>query len=325
VWKVSADQKDSTIARAEIAVVVVTYHPASDVESRLEKMAAQGGSLLVVDNGSAEDGGGLREICDRHAWELIANPANLGLGAALNQGVRRMAERGARWVLLFDQDSEPAPDMSDEMIETLQRHPAHEHVAVIGPSFQDPDTGRCHRVLRQHPRWPWLFQKVQNAGDDLSAVSMVVTSGSLVRVAAFWEVGPFDEAFFIDYVDTDFCLRCRAAGRLIAVSAGARLNHQLGRREQREFLGLAFYPTNHPPLRHYYIARNRVIMLRRHGLRFPHWMFFDLAAAGLWLFRVLAFEQAKGTKLKAMILGTWDGLRGRFGPCAARRIAMLSS
>jgi rhamnosyltransferase len=89
-------------------------------------------------------------------------------------------------------------------------------------------------------------------------------------------------------------------------------------------MGHAFYPTHHFPLRHYYIARNRVLMLRRHGLRFPHWMFFDLAAAGLWLFRVLAFEQAKAAKLKAMALGTWDGLRGRSGPCGPQRIAALS-
>jgi rhamnosyltransferase len=316
----SAEHPEHSIARTEIGVVVVTYHPAGDVESRLEKMAAQGGLLLVVDNGSAEDCGGLKEICDRHAWELIANPANLGLGAALNQGVRRMAEHEVRWVLLFDQDSEPAPDMSERMIETLQRHPARARVAVIGPNFRDPNTGRRHRILRQHPRWPWFFQKVGNTVDDLLAVSMVVTSGSLLQVAAFSEVGPFDEALFIDYVDTDFCLRCRAAGRLIAVSAAARLDHQLGRREQRKFLGLAFYPTNHPPIRHYYIARNRVPMLRRHGLRFPHWMFFDLAAAGLWLFRVLAFEQAKGTKLKAMLRGTVDGLRGQCGPCPPGRL-----
>jgi rhamnosyltransferase len=316
----SAEHPEPSIARTEIGIVVVTYHPAGDVESRLEKMAAQGGLLLVVDNGSVEDCGGLKEICDRHAWELIANPVNLGLGAALNQGVRRMTEHEARWVLLFDQDSEPAPDMSERMIETLQRHPAPESVAIVGPIFRDPNTGRHHRVLRQNPRWPWLFQKVAHTADDLRAVSMVITSGSLLRVADFNEIGPFDEALFIDYVDTDFCLRCRAAGRLIAISAAARLDHQFGRREQRRFLGLAFYPTNHPPIRHYYIARNRVLMLRRHGLQFPHWMFFDLAAAGLWLFRVLAFEQAKGSKLKAMLRGTWDGLRGQGGPCPPGRL-----
>jgi rhamnosyltransferase len=320
----SADQMAQAIARMGIGVVVVTYHPAGDVESRLEKMAAQGDSMVVVDNGSAESYGGLKEICDRHAWDLIVNPANLGLGAALNQGVRRIAGRGRRWVLLFDQDSEPASDMSERLIETLQRHSTPERVAIVGPVFRDPITGRGHRVLRQHPHWPWFFQKVSNPVDDLPSVTMVITSGSLLRVDDFDKIGPFDETLFVDYVDTDFCLRCRAAGRLIAVSAGGRLDHQLGHREQRKFLGLACYPTNHPPLRHYYIARNRVLMLRRHGLRFPHWMFFDLAASGLWLFRVLAFEPAKGTKLKAMTLGTWDGLRGTSGPCVARRIAAFS-
>jgi rhamnosyltransferase len=150
-------------------------------------------------------------------------------------------------------------------------------------------------------------------------VSMVITSGSLVNTVDFGSLGGFDEGFFIDYVDTDFCLRCRAAGWRIAVSADARLEHHLGRRETRELAGMVFHPTNHPPLRHYYIARNRVAMIRRHGWREIHWLSFEGAATGLWLFRVLAFERQKITKLRAMVLGTWDGLLGRFGECPPAR------
>jgi rhamnosyltransferase len=200
-------------------------------------------------------------------------------------------------------------------------HLSEPRAAVVGPRIVESSLGgREYHWLRPHPWCRWWFQRVPCRGADLIDVSMVMTSGSLIELACWRAFGGFDERLFIDYVDTDFCLRCRTAGRLIAVSAAARLDHQLGRREQRKFLGLAFYPTNHPPIRHYYIARNRVLMLRRHGLQFPHWMFFDLAAAGLWLFRVLAFEQAKRTKLKAMLRGTWDGLRGQGGPCPPGRL-----
>jgi rhamnosyltransferase len=234
-----------------------------------------------------------------------------------------MAGRGLHWVLLFDQDSEPAPDMSERLIETLQRHPAPGRVAIVGPIFRDPTTGRRHRVLRQQPRWPWFFQKVSVAADDLPAVSMVITSGSLLRVADFDEVGPFDEGFFIDYVDTDFCLRCRRHGRLIAVSAAARLDHSMGRRETRRWFGFKVQPTNHSALRHYYIARNRLPMIRRHAWREPHWFFFECAAAMLWVFRVLAAEDHKPKKIQAMLLGTWDGLKGRRGACPENRRRQL--
>lgn len=314
------------ISPTDIGVVVVTYQPRGDVEARLQKMSSQGGALVIIDNGSrAADRVLLEPASLAHGWELIKNADNLGLGAALNQGVRRLAGLGFRWALLFDQDSLPATDMSERMIEALQRHAEPTRVAVIGPRFEDVSTGRPHRVLMQHPRCPGLFRKVEIGREDIPDVSMVITSGSLVRVADFETLGGFDEKFFIDYIDTDFCLRCRKLGRLIAVSATARLDHSLGDREKRRWLGIEIEPTNHSPLRHYYIARNRIPMIARHAWREPHWFWFDCAAAGLWIFRVLAAEGQKGRKLLAMVLGTWDGLLGRSGPCPERRQRMLGT
>jgi rhamnosyltransferase len=300
----------------KICGVVVTYHPEADVEQTYASIVAECGRTIIVDNDSGA------ETCQ---WlgalpgvELISLPENRGVAQALNVGFARAAELGFAWVMTFDQDSFPQPGLAAAL---WKSHLSEPHAAVVGPRIVESALRkREYRWLRPHPWCRWWFQRAPCRGADLTDVSMVVTSGSLIELVCWRGLGGFDERLFIDYVDTDFCLRCRAAGRLIAVSAAARLDHQLGRREQRKFLGLAFYPTNHPPTRHYYIARNRVLMLRRHGLQFPHWMFFDLAAAGLWLFRVLAFEQAKGTKLKAMLRGTWDGLRGQGGPCPPGRL-----
>ncbi len=60
-------------------------------------------------------------------------------------------------------------------------------------------------------------------------------------------------------------------------------------------------------------------MIRRHAARELHWLWFELAAAGLWLFRVLMFESGKLAKLRGMLLGTWDGLRGVQGKCPTGR------
>jgi hypothetical protein len=67
------------------------------------------------------------------------------------------------------------------------------------------------------------------------------------------------------------------------------------------------------------MARNRVHLLRRHAFAVPHWAVFDLCFAGYNAFRVVAFEADKWRKLKAIGLGTWDGLRGRLGPCSDAR------
>jgi rhamnosyltransferase len=303
-----------------ICGVVVTYHPSAEVAGTCAALVEECGRLIVVDNGSG------RETCQWLAAlpgvEVISLPENCGVAQALNVAFARAADLGFAWVLACDQDSIPRSGL---MAALWNSHLSKPNAAVVGPRIVEGALGgREYRWLQPHPWCRWWFQRAPCRGADLTDVSMVMTSGSLIELACWRALGGFDERLFIDYVDTDFCLRCRQHGRLVAVSAAARLDHQLGRREQRKFLGHTFYPTNHPPFRHYYIARNRVLMLRRHGLRFLHWTFFDLAAAGLWLFRVLVFEQAKATKLKAMALGTWDGLRGRSGPAPARRMAALS-
>ena len=294
--------------------VMVTYHPDEQIWVNQRVIQAECGHLIIVDNGSGT------EVCRRLAAlpdvELISLPENRGVAKALNVGFVRAVERGFSWVIAFDQDSRPGPDFSRALFATWRTHPEASRVAVVGANICETiEGGREHRWLCPHPWLPGAFTKTPLRGRDLPSVTMAITSGSLFRLADFAVVGPFAEEFFIDYVDTDYCLRCRAAGRLIAVSSAARLAHSFGARDRRRWCGLTFVPTNHSPRRHYYIARNRLAMIRRHGLKHVHWLLFDLVTAGLLLVRVLAVEERKMTKLQAMIRGTIDGLRGRLGEC----------
>jgi rhamnosyltransferase len=68
--------------------------------------------------------------------------------------------------------------------------------------------------------------------------------------------------YFIDHVDTEWCLRARAAGYRLLVVPEARLHHRLGESVKRlPILGgrKIFY---HAPLRDYYMFRNTLLMLR---------------------------------------------------------------
>lgn len=294
--------------------LVVTFHPDETVADNIRAMVRECGTVIVVDNGSGAHW--CESLRAMTGVEVISNDTNAGVATALNQGMRRAAKRGFPWVVIFDQDSSPEPEFCAVLWQTLQAHPESARVAVVGANVcETVEGGRNHRWLCPHPWLPGAFAKVPLRGRDLLSVTMAITSGSLLRTADFAAVGPFADEFFIDYVDTDYCLRCREAGRLIAVSHAARLAHAFGARDERHWLGLKFSPTNHSALRHYYIARNRIAMIRRHALRQFHWFLFDLANAGLLLARVLAVEDRKADKLRAMLLGTWDGLRGRFGPC----------
>ncbi len=292
-----------------ICGVVVTYHPDASVVENLRAVVAECGLVIVVDNGSPP------ETCAKlgaiAGVELLALGSNLGLGVALNRGAERAFSLGRDWIVTFDQDSRPQPEMVTKLWQLHERLP---RAALIGPRLEEPGFGNSqYRPVCRHTLWPGCFMRPV-ADHDLADVTMVITSGSLMELASWRQLGGFDEELFIDYVDIDYCLRLRRSGRSVAVASGAILIHHLGRRQPAQLFGRDFRPMHHAAFRHYYMARNRVRMWRRHALAVPHWAVFDLSFALYNYTRVLLFEDQRWAKVKAIVRGTWHGLLGRTGP-----------
>jgi len=301
--------------------VVVIYHPGKEVDENLKAMVQECGRVLIVDNGSAPAIG--ERLAAVPGVQLLALGANLGIAVALNRGAAWARENNYQWMVTFDQDSKPEPGMVAGL---WAAHLRHAVAAVVGPRILEGGAaGPNYRWVRRHPNWPGLFQRAECREADLPEVTMLITSGSMVDLTVWKDLDGFAEDLFIDYVDIDYCLRVIRTGRKVAVAADSRLQHKLGARQTGRLLGMDFRPMHHAAFRHYYIARNRVLVWRRHALAVPHWALFDLSFAGYNVLRVLIFESPKRTKIKAMLLGTWDGLWGRNGPCPEHRIRTLQS
>src|SRR5687767_3409650 len=119
-----------------VCTVIVTFHPQERFFHLLRALRALARRTVVVDNGSpAETVSRLRALATDAGVELIANPVNLGIAAALNLGVRRARERGAMWALLLDQDTEVAPDILQVMEAALADFGDRGRVAVIGANY----------------------------------------------------------------------------------------------------------------------------------------------------------------------------------------------
>jgi GT2 family glycosyltransferase len=296
--------------------VVITYHPDDTVTENLRVMVRECGRVVVVDNGSAAEVWAAMAAVP--GVTLLPQGQNLGLAAALNLGVARAAELGCEWAVTFDQDSRPEPGMVPAM---WAAHLTMPRAAVIGPRIHEEGSRPGnYRWVARHELWPLLFRRLACTGADLPEVTMMVTSGSMIELAAWRQLGGFDGGLFIDYIDTDYCLRVIRAGRRVAVAGQAVLLHRLGARQRHVLMGRVFRPTHHAAFRHYYIARNRMVVWRRHALAVPHWALFDLCFAVYNGFRVLAFEPNKWKKFRATWLGTWDGLCRRVGPCPKHRL-----
>lgn len=297
--------------------LIVTYNPSPDFFKRLDSFCNELDKVIVVDNGSdPRIQLQLKQEAERREATLavILNENNLGIATALNQGFMWALGHGYQNIIAFDQDSYPAPGMIPAMVEVFSTYAGDGRLAVVAPVPIDHQVNNSPRFVR--PKNKLLFERASCVDHVLDDITIVITSGALYDLSAYQKVGPFQDDFFIDYVDTEYCLRARKHGYRIVVACDARLHHRLGARQKRELLGRSHYPTFHSPLRWYYISRNRIPMLRQYALRFPHWLMYEIVASTYVLLRMLLFESHKLAKLKAFFLGTLDGLRGRMGKAA---------
>jgi rhamnosyltransferase len=140
-----------------------------------------------------------------------------------------------------------------------------------------------------------------------------MTSGALMPAWIFYRIGYFASEYFIDEVDTEYCLRIRAAGYILADSRDAVLVHWVGRSKYASLLGFRFRPSHHNAVRRYYMSRNRIAVFRKYISIFPAWVLQAMYAAAKDTVKTMVGEEDRARKFRSILLGTWDGFTGRMG------------
>lgn len=287
--------------RENICAIVVTYNPDPDFASRLDRVADTAACVVIVDNGSCTDVVAiLRDLSARPNVHLIENGENLGIATALNRGVAEAERRGFPWALLFDHDTIPLENFLTVAALVHKQVPQPTFVAVIGANYLQAFNNEPAKRF-DPAALAWMERKV------------VITSGSLVSIAAFRSIGPFMGELFIDHVDHEYCLRARAKGYRVVIAKEPTIIHPVGNKTPHSF-GFRVKATHHPPFRRYYMARNAIILVRMFLFREPLWLLNALIREAKALVAVLLYEEQKTKKLRYAILGCFDGLRGKTGP-----------
>jgi rhamnosyltransferase len=273
-----------------VAGTVVLYHPGPEVVENVRSWSGQVEIIFVVDNSEDEASEVLAPISVMEKVVLIRNGRNEGVARALNIGAEKAVAGGYDYLLTMDQDSSAAPDMVEKML------------ACPGES----GGGRVGMLSPFHVTTPEGAPPVGVASQE---VMTPMTSGCLLYLAAFAEVGPFREDFFIDFVDNEYCLRLRRHGFRVLRANEALLRHRVG--DTRKFG--PFIATNHSPLRRYYKTRNRFRVFCDYFRDFPGHCLFDMIRLAKEIGSILLFEQDKFAKLEMMWRGWCDFRRGKFG------------
>lgn len=293
-----------------ICAVVVSYHPDARLLENAMSLLPQVDELLVVDNGSGASANSILDaLAAQPQVQIVRHGSNRGIAAALNFGARYALEKGYPWLATFDQDSFAPDGFIDSLLQAYGECSYRQRVAIVSPRFREKDSRpefvRSYVRRREHPTY--------------SRVDVTMTSGNLVRTEIFRSVGWFDEPFFIDYVDHEFCMRVRKHGWFVIEASEAILDHSCGAATARKVAGRTVRSTNHSATRRYYISRNRTVLFKRYLKDEPRWVLDDMFNCLLREpLRILLFERDRRAKMRATIKGVRDGVLNRLGPAPER-------
>ena len=120
-----------------------------------------------------------------------------------------------------------------------------------------------------------------------------------------------DERLFIDFVDVDWCLRCRALGVPVVVVPDAVMAHAIGDRVVRAPFGV-YRGIVHSPVRTYYKIRNSLLMMGRPHVPAAFAIHQTLSALTHNLIQ-LALVRERTRYLRVFVAALADGIRGVTG------------
>jgi rhamnosyltransferase len=288
-----------------IVAGIVAYHP--DIAALIGVIGAiaEGVSMVAVyANSPLPSGFTSQAQAQMGATKLVVVAAgeNRGLGVAYNAIADIARRAGAGFVALFDQDSLPDAAMIGQLGVSFAALAAAGHrPAAIGPHPIEGD-GVPFKL-------PLLGPPLALIGNP-APIKFIISSGTLLSLAALGDVGGFREDFFIDVIDIEWCLRARSKGLSIWVATAVGMPHSLGRGILKLPFGLRL--ADQPPNRLYTYVRNQFALLRLSYVGLRHKAFI-LGGIVPKLSLYILYFRFSADVARAIWWGVRDGALNRLG------------
>lgn len=309
-----------------ISAIIVLYNPDEPTLLRLlRSLENQVQTIVIVDN-SPHITFTLKMWDQIHSANLKYIPLekNMGIGYAQNIGIKWAITQKTDYVLLMDQDSIPCQDMVANLVEVFSKN--HERVPNIiaaGPAYTDPRSLAKSSFLTSRFGFPTRqLPDTQLKGSNIISAHFLISSGSLICVPKLLQVGGMRSGYFIDHVDTEWCLRARNKGFSLVGQPLAQMEHCLGDKTKKLWFFGWRTISYHSPIRDYYMFRNTILTLRNTEIPLP-WSIFLLFRLVQFSVYFLLLAPHKKIRAKMMLLGIWHGLKNVDGELLVQKDCQL--
>ncbi|MCC7467232.1 MAG: glycosyltransferase family 2 protein [Saprospiraceae bacterium] len=296
----------------KVSIITLNYNETPTTCALLDSIRRQyyrDVEVIVVDNASREN----PETIFRERYpevQFIRSKENLGFAGGNNLALPLAT---GDYLFFLNNDTELAPDCIQQMVDFLQNRPK---VGLLSPLI-------CYFPEHQLLHDPSSLPLIQYAGmtpvsaltgrnETIGARTRDRGQFALPRETAYAhgaammmprkvleQVGAMWEGYFIYYEELDWAERVRRAGLEVWIAPGARVWH-------KESLTI----DKMGPVKTYYMARNRVLFMRRQRRGPGLWGFYGylgLVITPTSILRLLK-DAGRWSLIKTYFQGVWSGL-----------------
>lgn len=215
-------------AAHDIGAIVTVFYPEKERLNRLLSVLEMLGHVVIAKNDPKDHDAAYWAYQMKQHPNLIVHqmPDNKGIATAINTAAYMLEKRGVTGFLLFDQDSQPRQHALENLIEHflhVKRNDSGKLAAVVPVTYDQ----NAKKFL------PFLVQgqnSVKTIDGNLAGFKVLATiaSGMLIPVQAWKKIGLMNEGFFMDHVDTEWCLRANYLKFHIDICKSSIFDHTLG-------------------------------------------------------------------------------------------------
>ncbi len=303
--------------RRSVAVVIVNWNRwqlSLDCLASLRTTTGADWHLYLVDNASSD---GSRERL-RDLGEdvtVILSEVNGGWAGGNNTGLRAALAAGHEFFFILNNDAQVLPETLASLLATAPAHPG----AVLGPIQLDGHGDRIDFVgatiddATGTPVFMPADTVERSALPATFATSYIQGAGIFVTREQLTAVGLFDDRFYLNFDETDWCFRAKAQGFPLLMIRDAAIMHA-----GSGSIGGALSPLNV-----YFVARNGLLFAERHCNIRQRWR--HLVETARWAARltpevrtrrrIVALLFGRSKLAIAVRRGVADYVLRRFGDC----------
>lgn len=254
------------------AIVILNYNGLENtIEclNSIKKLKTSKGpiEIIIVDNGSSDNS--VQKLSQLKDIYFIANQTNLGFSGGNNVGIKKALARGAKFVLIINNDT----IVDVKMLENLLN--ANKIGDIICPKiyfakgyefhkrrYENKDLGNV--IWYAGGKIDWQNILGIHIGVDQVDIGQFNKRGEtdfatgacmLIKKDVFEKIGLLDEKFFLYLEDMDFCVKAKKAGFKIIYEPKAFLWHK----------NAASSGGSGSNVQDYYITRNRLLFAAKHA------------------------------------------------------------